>query len=84
MTPTILPAGQCGGAGKSRDLHFDDLVFMFRSVIGDEDLCRQLFVARRDEEDFAVKPQLPDDGVARPLRHADDATFGAAARLCGR
>ena len=69
------------GAGKSRDLDFHDLVFVFGCVVGDEDFRRQFFIHGRDEEDLAIESQLPDDGVSRPLRYVDHAAFGASPGL---
>ena len=55
-----------------------------RDIVGDEDFRRQFLIGRRDEEHFAVKPQLADDRVSRPLLDGDDAAFGPAARLSKR
>ena len=84
MTETILPAGHRVSRGKrvistSTILSLCSATSLVMRIFG-----RQLFVGRRDEEDLAVKPQLPDDRFPRPLFHGDDAAFGSAARLCGR
>ena len=69
---------------ETRDLDFDNFVFMLRDVVGDDDLSRQFFVARCDKEDIAGKTKLADHSVPRPLRHVDDSAFGASAWLAQR
>src|SRR4030095_13636591 len=63
---------------KPRDLDFNDLVFVFRHVVGDDDLGRQLLIRRGDKEPVAIKPQLSNNRISGPLLDADHAPLGSA------
>ena len=52
MTDTILPAGQCAAVGEPVISTSTILSLCSEDIVGNEDLCRQFFVAGRDEEDL--------------------------------
>src|SRR5207245_4915162 len=53
----------------------DDLVLMFRDIVRDQDLLRQLCIGRRNKEDLPVEAQLADNCISRALLDRHDSAF---------